>query len=149
MDRGGRDGGGRGEAVYLDEEAGGGMRRLGGVGQALADELKSCFKGEVRVTVLGHVQRGGSPSASDRLLGSRFGSMAVHLVAQGKFGHMVALVGDSVTSVPIADIVGHQKLVSLDSDILATAVGLDVSLGVPPEELAAILPTADKAISRE
>ncbi len=118
-----------GEAVYQAERDIGGTRRLGGIGEVLASQLKACCEAEVRVTVLGHLQRGGSPSAFDRLLASRFGATAVHLVAQGKLGHMVALQDERIISVPIAEAVAEQKLVPLDSDILLTAFGLDICLG--------------------
>jgi len=89
------------------------------------------------VTVLGHLQRGGSPSASDRLLASRFGAMAVHLIAQGNLGHMVALNNDEVIFIPIDQVAGKQKFVPLDSDIVRTAIGLDVCLGLSLEDLSA------------
>jgi len=118
-----------GQATYQLEQEIGGMQRLGGIGEVFARQLKECCEVEVRVTVLGHLQRGGSPSAFDRLLASRFGAMAVHLVAQGKLGHMVALQGERIVSVPIAQAVAKQKFVPLDSDLLLTAFGLDICLG--------------------
>ncbi len=118
-----------GEAVYQAERQVGGERRLGGIGETLAMQLKGHCEAEVRVTVLGHLQRGGSPSAFDRLLATRFGAVAVHLVAQGKLGHMVALQDERIISVSIADAVAAQKFVPLDSDILLTAFGLDICLG--------------------
>ncbi|UCC85855.1 MAG: 6-phosphofructokinase [Anaerolineales bacterium] len=118
-----------GEAVYQAERQVGGERRLGGIGETLAVQLKGHCEAEVRVTVLGHLQRGGSPSAFDRLLATRFGAVAVHLVAQGKLGHMVALQDERIISVSIADAVAAQKFVPLDSDILLTAFGLDICLG--------------------
>jgi phosphofructokinase-like protein len=118
-----------GEAVYQAERELGGVQRLGGIGEVLAAQLKEYCQAEVRVTVLGHLQRGGSPSAFDRLLATRFGAMAVHLVAQGKLGHMVALQDECIISVPIAEAVTRQKFVPLDSDILLTAFGLDICLG--------------------
>jgi len=124
-----------GAAVYQAEREVGGVRRLGGIGEALATQLKARCRAEVRVTVLGHLQRGGSPTAFDRLLASRFGSMAVHLVAQGKLGHMVALQDESIVAVPIAEAVAQQKFVPLESDILLTAFGLDVCLGNTQEAL--------------
>jgi phosphofructokinase-like protein len=119
-----------GKATFQEEHDLGGMQRLGGVGETLAHQLKQHCEVFVRVTVLGHLQRGGSPTAFDRLLASRFGTMAVHTVAQGKLGYMVALDNDRITTVPIAEAVSHQKLVPLDSDILQTAYGLGISLGV-------------------
>ena len=105
------------------------MRRLGGIGETLADQIRTLADMEVRVTVLGHLQRGGSPSAFDRLLVSRFGVMAVHLIAQDKIGHMVCLSDETVSSIPIIEAVAHQKLVPLNSDIILTAFSLDVCLG--------------------
>lgn len=118
-----------GEMIYQEEPGDGSTKRLGGIGEVLADELRDCCEYEVRVTVLGHLQRGGSPSAFDRLLASRFGTMAVHLIAEGKLGQMVALRCGEISAVPIADAVARQKLVTLDSDFVQTAFGLDISLG--------------------
>ncbi len=118
-----------GEAVYHAQREIGGVRRLGGIGEVVAEQLKERCKVEVRVTVLGHLQRGGSPTAFDRLLASRFGSMSVHLIADGKLGHMVALQKECIISVPIAEAVAQQKFVPLDTDILLTAFGLDICLG--------------------
>jgi 6-phosphofructokinase 1 len=118
-----------GEAVYQAERDIGGMQRLGGIGEVLARQLKERCKVNVRVTVLGHLQRGGSPSAFDRLLASRFGTMAVHLVAQGKMGHMVALQGEDIVAVPLERAISRQKFVPLDSDYVLTALGLDICLG--------------------
>ena len=64
---------------------------------------------DVRVTVLGHLQRGGSPTAFDRLLATRFGAMAVHMIAQGKVGHMVALHEGHMTAVPLSDAVSQPE----------------------------------------
>ena len=118
-----------GEAIYQAEREIGGVRRLGGAGEGLAAQLKARCRAEVRVTVLGHLQRGGSPSAFDRLLATRFGAMAVHLIAQGKLGHMVALEDERIVAIPIAEAVARQKFVPLDSDVLLTAFGLDICLG--------------------
>jgi phosphofructokinase-like protein len=118
-----------GEAVYLEQRELGGVKRLGGIGELLAQQLRDCCNLEVRVTVLGHLQRGGSPSAFDRLLASRFGSMAVHLIAEGKLGYMVALQDGRIRPVPLAQAIAHQKLVPLDSDILQTARGLGICMG--------------------
>lgn len=117
------------EAQYLEDRDIGGMKRLGGIGEILASQIRDIAEMEVRVTVLGHLQRGGSPSAFDRLLASRFGVMAVHLIAENKIGYMVCLRDEVVSSIPIAEAVAHQKLVPLDSDILITAFSLDVCLG--------------------
>ncbi len=124
-----------GEAVYQAEREVGGVRRLGGIGEALAMQLRERCQVEVRVTVLGHLQRGGSPTAFDRLLASRFGTMAVHLVAEGKLGYMVALQDECIVAVPIAEAVAQQKFVPLESDILLTAFGLDICLGNSRKEI--------------
>ena len=78
----------------------------------------------MRVTVLGHLQRGGSPSAFDRLLATRFGAMAVHMIAQGTVGHMVALQDGHMTTVLMREAVSQQKQVPLDSDLVRAASGL-------------------------
>ncbi|MGQ9667011.1 MAG: 6-phosphofructokinase, partial [Anaerolineae bacterium] len=80
-------------------------RRLGGIGEVVGRELARRLDMEVRTTVLGHLQRGGSPSAFDRVLASRFGASVVHLIAQGQIGRMVALRGETVTHIPIAEAV--------------------------------------------
>ena len=103
--------------------------RLGGIGENIADQLRDCCNLEVRVTVLGHLQRGGSPTAFDRLLASRFGCMAVHLAAQKKFGSMVALINDEIQAVPIAEAIARRKLVPLNSDLILTAQALGICTG--------------------
>jgi 6-phosphofructokinase 1 len=115
--------------VYRAERDLGGMPRLGGVGEEVAAQLKTACQADVRATVLGHLQRGGSPTAFDRLLATRFGVMAVHLVAQGQVGHMVALHSGRITAVPIADAVAHPKRVPLDSDLLQAACSLQICVG--------------------
>ena len=85
--------------------------RLGGVGEILANEIESRTGFETRVTVLGHVQRGGTPSAFDRVLATRFGVKAMDLVLEKKFGYMASLKGTEVVAVPIQDAVGTLKTV--------------------------------------
>jgi 6-phosphofructokinase 1 len=84
---------------------------------------------ETRSLVLGHLQRGGSPTTFDRLLGLRFGAGAIRLVAEQKFGMMVALQPPRIVPVPIADAVATPRRVSLDSDTIATARDLGTSFG--------------------
>lgn len=88
--------------------------RLGGIGQAVAELIEKKTGFETRVTVLGHIQRGGSPTAFDRVLGTRFGVRAVELVKQGKFGRMVSLRGRDIVDVPLADAVKQLKVVGKD-----------------------------------
>jgi ATP-dependent phosphofructokinase / diphosphate-dependent phosphofructokinase len=79
--------------------------------------------------VLGHLQRGGSPTTYDRLLALRFGGAAVRSIADGAFGVMVGLNGPDITRVPLSEVVGRSKNVALDGDIIATARELGISLG--------------------
>ena len=85
--------------------------RLGGVGEQLAREIEERTGFETRVTVLGHVQRGGSPTARDRVLATRYGLKAADLVHEGKFGRMAALQGDSIVDVSLADATAELKTV--------------------------------------
>jgi ATP-dependent phosphofructokinase / diphosphate-dependent phosphofructokinase len=85
--------------------------RLGGVGVELAKEIEERTGFETRTTVLGHVQRGGSPTARDRVLATRFGLHAAELVHQSRFGRMAALRGDEIIDVPLADAVAERKTV--------------------------------------
>jgi ATP-dependent phosphofructokinase / diphosphate-dependent phosphofructokinase len=85
--------------------------RLGGVGEALAREIEERTGYETRVTVLGHVQRGGTPTPRDRVLATRYGLKAADLVEAGDFGKMAALQGDSIIAVPLADAVAELKTV--------------------------------------
>jgi phosphofructokinase-like protein len=91
-----------------------GHARLGGVGQMLADEIERRTGKEARCTVLGHIQRGGTPTAFDRVLATRFGVHAIHAVADGAFGVMVALRGTSIERVPLAQATSQLKLVPED-----------------------------------
>jgi ATP-dependent phosphofructokinase / diphosphate-dependent phosphofructokinase len=85
--------------------------RLGGVGEQLAHEIEQRTGFETRVTVLGHVQRGGSPTARDRVLATRYGLKAADLVQEGKFGRMAALHGDAIVDVSLAEATAELKTV--------------------------------------
>jgi 6-phosphofructokinase 1 len=87
-----------------------GYPRLGGIGQALAREIEARTGFETRVTTLGHVQRGGTPTATDRVLATRYGVKAAELAMAGEFGRMTALHGTEMTSVPLADVVGVKQI---------------------------------------
>jgi ATP-dependent phosphofructokinase / diphosphate-dependent phosphofructokinase len=91
-----------------------GHARLGGIGGWLAEEIERRTGFEARVTTLGHIQRGGTPTAFDRVLATRFGVAAVRAVHEGAFGTMVALSGGEIVRVPIADAVARAKTVDLD-----------------------------------
>ncbi len=104
--------------------------RLGGIGHVLAEQLESLSNQESRVTVLGHLQRGGSPSAYDRILATRYGESAVVTLMEGHYGHMVALSGTEIISVPLAKAVGELRTVPLDHHLIRVAKHLGISLGV-------------------
>jgi len=91
-----------------------GHQRLGGIGSVVAGEIEKRTGFETRVTVLGHIQRGGTPTAFDRVLCTRFGVAATDAVHDGKFGHMVALNSNTVSTIPLSDIVGKLKFVPED-----------------------------------
>lgn len=101
------------EIVYSSGVDEFGHARLGGVGYYLGKEIEKRMDIETRVVVLGHLQRGGSPIAFDRVLATRYGIAAIDLVHEGKFGQMVALRGNEIVSVPLKDVVGKRKTVDL------------------------------------
>lgn len=105
------------------------IERLGGVGEYIAGELSGCLDMDVRVTVLGHLQRGGSPSTFDRCLGSRFGVKALELIDKNEFGRMVCLNGRSIKSVTIEKAVRKLKLVDPDGEMVKCAEELGIMLG--------------------
>jgi ATP-dependent phosphofructokinase / diphosphate-dependent phosphofructokinase len=99
------------EALLSDEVDQFGHVRLGGVADRLAHQIESITGFETRSTVLGHIQRGGTPTAFDRVLATRFGVAAIDTVHEGAFGTMVAWQGGTVVQVPLAEAVGELKLV--------------------------------------
>ena len=101
----------------------------GGVGHALAAQLSDMISAEIRVTVLGHVQRGGVPTARDRLMASAFGVRAVDLLADGRRDRMVAWRDRQVIDVPIDAAISAYHAVDIDGPVVATARGLGISLG--------------------
>ena len=102
--------------------------RFAGMGSWLGAQLADDTDHEVRVTVLGHVQRGGSPSAFDRILATRFGVESTRLLAEGRFGEMVAYHGPNVDSVPLEDAVGVLRRVPVDGQHAETARALGICL---------------------
>ena len=108
---------------------GGGKQHLGGIGALLAEEIAETTGQETRHLVLGHLQRGGGPNAQDRLLALRFGAAAVDLVAEGRFGCMVALDPPDVLAVPLVEAIAETKNVPITSDILKTARALGTCMG--------------------
>ena len=105
------------------------IERLGGIGQFVAQHVQKCLDMDVRVTVLGHLQRGGSPTTFDRVLGSRFGTKAVQMVATVEFGRMACLKGRNIISVPLEDATRDLKLVDTEGEIVRTAEDLGIMLG--------------------
>jgi 6-phosphofructokinase 1 len=103
--------------------------QLGNRTLELAQQLQSLTGLEGRVTILGHLQRGGTPSAADRLLATRLGTACAALVNEGVFGVMVAARGEGAEPVPLAEVVGRRKTVPLDHPWLRTARDIGVSLG--------------------
>ncbi len=104
--------------------------RLGGIGRALAEKLKNRLDSEVRKTILGHMQRGGSPTAYDRNLSTAFGSRASALVAEGTFGVMVALQDGDITHVPLAAVADKTRTVPSNCSLVASALDVGTSFGV-------------------
>jgi len=103
--------------------------RLGGVGFAVTDQLSAMTGKDCRCVVLGHLQRGGSPTPADRLLATRYGAAAVTALHEGITGEMVALRAQDIITVPIESVIGHLKTVRPHNDLIRTARGLGVSFG--------------------
>jgi ATP-dependent phosphofructokinase / diphosphate-dependent phosphofructokinase len=103
--------------------------RLGGAAMICAQELEPRAGKEARYVVLGHLQRGGAPTAFDRTLATRFGGKAVELLLHGQFGKMVANHPPDIVPIPLGEVVGRIKTVPLDSDLVQTARALGVSFG--------------------
>ncbi|WP_298269521.1 6-phosphofructokinase [Geobacter sp.] len=105
------------------------VERLGGIGEYVARELSSCLKMDTRTMVLGHLQRGGSPSTFDRCLGSRFGVGAVELLERERYGEMVCLRGRDIRSVSIEKAVRRLKLVDPKGQMVTAAEELGIAVG--------------------
>ncbi len=103
--------------------------KLGGAGQRLAEEISALTDYEARVTVLGHLQRGGAPCAYDRVLGTRFGVKAVDLIHAGRFGLVTALDGHEVITKPIDQAVAKLKLVDPEGELVLAARAMGIELG--------------------
>ncbi|WP_235953578.1 6-phosphofructokinase [Noviherbaspirillum galbum] len=120
----------RGGAMAVAAPAADGhVERLGGIGERVAHQLQERTGKEARVVVLGHLLRGGSPTAFDRLAALRFGAAAVRALDEGKHGIMVALAFPNVQYVPLAELIGRMKSVPLEGDTVATGRDLGISFG--------------------
>ncbi|MEO0321764.1 MAG: ATP-dependent 6-phosphofructokinase [Myxococcota bacterium] len=124
--------------------AAGAMPRLMGAAHRVAEGLEQLVDADMRVTVLGHTQRGGSPSQYDRVLGSRFGERAAELVAEGRFGEMAALRQGQVIGVPIADAIATPKRVDPEGQLVRTARSLGTVFGDRRTPLT-VAPSAESA----
>jgi phosphofructokinase-like protein len=103
--------------------------RAGAVANTIGEAVAMCARREVRATVLGHIQRGGSPSPFDRILATRFGAAAVELIARGGFGRMVCLRNTRIEDVEIAHAIGALKIVEPDGELVRMARSIGVSFG--------------------
>lgn len=121
---------GMNEALHKEKhEAGRQEVLLGGIGEWVAKKIRECTGKDTRSLVLGHLQRGGSPTTFDRLLALRFGGAAVRLAEQEKFDHMVALSTPDMVAVPLAEAIKARKKVRVDSDKLLTAKEIGICFG--------------------
>lgn len=118
--------------VYQDS----GTRRLGGVGEYIRREIEMRTGKESRCVVLGHLQRGGSPNAFDRMLGTNFGACAVRALAQGEVGKMVALQAGTIVTVPLSEACANIKTVQVDAQLVRTARDIGISFASPNETTA-------------
>jgi phosphofructokinase-like protein len=103
--------------------------RLGGVAEIVGGQIAEACEMETRVTVLGHLQRGGPPTTYDRWLATRYGSAAVHVAARKEFGQMVSLQGQEVRQIALEQAVAQPKRVNLEGDAVKAARSLDICLG--------------------
>lgn len=117
------------EPVFQELDIKAGIRRLGGIGVKVGEYISECTGLETRVTVLGHVQRGGSPTAMDRVLATRYGVEAAHLVAAGRFDHFVGLRDGKIVAVPLSEATAGLKLIDPTSEIIRVARNLGVCFG--------------------
>jgi ATP-dependent phosphofructokinase / diphosphate-dependent phosphofructokinase len=118
-----------GDVVTLGATAAGREIRLGGIAAKVAAEIEGQIGKETRSIVLGHLQRGGHPTAADRLLSLRYGAAAVRLAEQGHWGTMVAFDPPEMLAVPLSEAVASVKSVPLNSDVVRTARELGISFG--------------------
>ncbi len=104
--------------------------RLGGIANKLASDLEGRIKDqEVRATILGHIQRGGNTSTYDRVLSTRYGAAATGLVHEGKFGNMVCLKGDEISYEKLENVIGHEKFVSPDHELVKISKSMGIGFG--------------------
>ena len=115
--------------IYQDSQ----HLRLGGVGPYISRKVEGITGKESRCVVLGHLQRGGSPNAFDRVLGTNFGACAVRALASGETGKMVALQAGTIVTVPLSEACANIKTVPVDGQIVRTARDIGISFAAPRE----------------
>ncbi len=120
------------EPVY---KAKGSVKRLGGIGETVAREIEKRTDMESRATVLGHLQRGGSPTSYDRILATRFGVKAVELFMEQRCNRMVCLKGDQISSVPLNEAISGIKRVDPSGEQVRAAIAVGTSFGVEPRDV--------------
>ena len=113
-------------SVIVDNE---GRKRYGGIGHYLMERIADLTGAETRCTVLGHVQRGGQPCASDRVLAAALGVHAVDLIAEGKFNRMVAWNDRKAIDVPLEEAIARYEAVDVGGTLVKTARGLGICMG--------------------
>jgi 6-phosphofructokinase 1 len=118
-----------GKITTLSEQEKNREVRLGGIGAIVANEITRRTGKETRVCVLGHLQRGGGPTSWDRLLCTLFGAKAVQMIAEEKFGHMVAFRPPDTVAVKITEAIGHLRTVPPNGDLVQTGRALGISFG--------------------
>ncbi len=116
-------------SILCAADAGGSAERLGGIGNKVGADIGKRTEMEVRITVLGHLQRGGSPCAFDRILSTSFGVAAVDLIANKRFGEMVCLKGQRIESVSLNEVAKGQKKVPTEEGLVKTAESIGISFG--------------------
>jgi len=119
--------------IYLDSGDQSHAPRLGGIGDYIRHRIEELSGKEARCVVLGHLQRGGSPNAFDRMLATNFGACAVRALAGGQTGKMVALKASEVITVPLAEAIANVKTVAADGQLIRTARDIGISFAAPRE----------------
>jgi 6-phosphofructokinase 1 len=116
---------------YRDVGTSNSAPRLGGIGEYVRQKVEEITGKEARCVVLGHLQRGGSPNAFDRMLGTNFGACAVRALANGEAGKMVALQANNIVTVPLSEAIANIKNVSSDGQLIRTARDIGITFAVP------------------
>jgi phosphofructokinase-like protein len=117
--------------IYQDAGNEASAPRLGGIGDYVRERVEELTGKEARCVVLGHLQRGGSPNAFDRMLGTSFGACAVRALATGEVGKMVALQANSIITVPLSEAIANIKTVQADGQLIRTARDIGISFAAP------------------